>query len=295
MTNWNGSPRTDLKLAPLAPLAANGLWGKRVAVVGGTGGLGQALAKQMAGLGATVTVVGQTFRDAGVPNLKFERADLSSMAEAVRIGKLLPADLDVVVLTTGIIAAPKREETPEGLERDLAVSYLSRLALLRELAPRLKAGTRIFVMGMPGSGTKGDFGDLNAERAYESMAVHLNTVAGNEALVLEGQRRWPSLAFFGLNPGLIKTNIRANVLGGAGSLKQRLAESMIGLFTISAEKYAKRLVPAVFAPELERHAPVFFNQKAEAITGTDGLTGEHARAFVAASEVLLDRALSRRV
>lgn len=44
--------------------------------------------------------------------------------------------LDPVVLTTGIMAGPKREVTAEGLERDVAISYLSRVAVLREIAPR---------------------------------------------------------------------------------------------------------------------------------------------------------------
>jgi hypothetical protein len=49
-----------------------------------------------------------------------------------------PAEtLDLVIFTTGIFAAPRRQETAEGIERDMAVSYLSRLVLVREIAPRL--------------------------------------------------------------------------------------------------------------------------------------------------------------
>jgi hypothetical protein len=43
------------------------------------------------------------------------------MAEAVRLGRELPAETyDVVLFTTGIIAARTREETPEQIERDMA-------------------------------------------------------------------------------------------------------------------------------------------------------------------------------
>jgi hypothetical protein len=63
-------------------------------------------------------------------------ADLSSMSEAVRVGRELPAEsFDVVLFTTGIIAAKTREETPEHVERDVAISYLSRLAVLQGLSP----------------------------------------------------------------------------------------------------------------------------------------------------------------
>jgi NAD(P)-dependent dehydrogenase (short-subunit alcohol dehydrogenase family) len=224
------------------------LAGRRVAVVGGTDGLGRAIARVLARRGAEVTVVGRTFRDEGVANVSFVRADLSSMKEARRVARELPAErFDLVLFTTGILAAPTRETTREGIERDMAVSYLSRLAMLRELAPRLGSARtegatkpRVFVMGFPGTGQLGEpVDDLNAERSYDAMKVHMNTVAGNEMLVLDGAWRYPALGVFGLNPGLIRTNIRANYLG-EGSLKHRLTEWMIGLFTRPTRSGSRR-------------------------------------------------------
>ncbi len=277
------------------PIASLDLTGKRIVVVGGTGGLGRAISQLAATRGARVTVVGQTFRDAGVHGIEFEQADLSKMREASRIGSTLSVDdLDVLVLTTGIIAGPTREVTDEGLERDMAVSYLSRLALLRALAPRLRSGAhrvRVFVMGFPGTGQTGVLGDLNAERAYKSMEVHMNTVAGNEALVLDSVARYPDVSFFGLNPGLIKTNIRANALGGTGTYRQKAVEAVLGLFTPSPETYAERIVPLLFAPELEGRSGAMFDQKAEAILPSPTLTPTHVAAFVMESEALLARAM----
>jgi NAD(P)-dependent dehydrogenase (short-subunit alcohol dehydrogenase family) len=43
--------------------------GRQVAIVGGTGGIGRALSRHLAALGANVIVVGQTFRDAGTLTL----------------------------------------------------------------------------------------------------------------------------------------------------------------------------------------------------------------------------------
>jgi NAD(P)-dependent dehydrogenase (short-subunit alcohol dehydrogenase family) len=278
------------------------LSGKKVAVIGGTGGLGRSLSRVMASRGAQVTVVGQTFRDQGTPGISFIKADLSLMREASRIGEELPADgLDLVVLTTGIIAAPKREETAEGIERDMAVSYLSRLALLRRLAPRLGQNrptntpkTRVFIMGFPGTGEAGKLEDLNAESSYKAMAVHMNTVAGNEMLVLDSVHRYPHLEVFGLNPGLIKTNIRDNYLG-TGSLKSRILEGIIGLVTMSAERYGEKLTPALFAPELNGRSGAMFNQKGLAILSTPALTKARVESFLEASEALVKRALEARL
>lgn len=57
--------------------------------------------------GAPVTVVGRTFRDAGVPNVGFHAAELSLMKAAAEAGRALPP-ADVVVLTMGTGPAPKR-------------------------------------------------------------------------------------------------------------------------------------------------------------------------------------------
>ena len=47
-------------------LAQNELLGKKVAVIGGTNGLGRAIAKSLASKGAEVIVIGRTFRDQGI-------------------------------------------------------------------------------------------------------------------------------------------------------------------------------------------------------------------------------------
>lgn len=281
----SGYPDQKVRLE-LAELDTLDLVDRHVLVVGGTDGLGRAIARAAAGRGASVTVVGRTFRDEGVPNLSFRKADLSSMAEAARVGTEVPADLDVVLFTTGIMAAPTRQVTDEGLERDAAVSYLSRVAVLRTLLPRLRPGARVFVMGFPGAGNLGDPADLDATGTYDAFAVHMNTVAGNEALVLDLVGR--GVRAYGLNPGLVKTNIRGNYLGD-GSLKHRLAELVIGWFTPSPERYAGTVVPLMFAPGLDAFNGVFFNQKGAAIERSDGMDDARVAAFTAAAEARVGR------
>ncbi len=177
----------------------------------------------------------------------------------------------------------------------MAISYLNRLVMLREIAPRLgnarPAGgmqPRVFIMGYPGAGQIGTLGDLNAEHSYSAMTIHMNTVAGNEMLVLDSAKRYPNATFFGLNPGLIKTNIRSNLMG-ADTLRFRLMEWMIGLFTPSPEIYAKRITPLLISPDIESHSGAMFNQKGLAIMPSPKLTDSHMKAFLAASEALASR------
>jgi NAD(P)-dependent dehydrogenase (short-subunit alcohol dehydrogenase family) len=266
MSRFSGVPNKNLIWQPV-PAESLDLSGKRVVVVGGTGGIGRALSRFMADRDAQVTIVGRTFRDVDRPGISFVQAGLELMAEAQRIGQKLSAEeLDLVVFTSGIMPGPKREETSEGIERDLAISYLSRLAMIREIGPRLGkrrmnpiSKPRVFVMGMPGTNQTGNIEDLNSEKAYSPMPTHLNTVAGNEALVLHSARRYPDINFYGLNPGLIKTNIRSNLSGGQESIRHRITEGIIGILTMSADTYAGRIVPLLFSTDIESASGAFFN------------------------------------
>ncbi|SEI22141.1 SDR family NAD(P)-dependent oxidoreductase [Tardiphaga sp. OK245] len=282
--------RTDVSNLDLA--------GLKVAVIGGTGGIGRALSHKLASRGARVTVYGQTFRDVGVTGIDFVKADLSLMSEAKRVSREMPAGtLDLVIFTTGIMAGPKRQETQEGIERDMAVSYLSRLVILREIAARLgrdrptgRMKPRVFVMGFPGTGQTGSSDDLNSDKSYSRWAAHMNTVAGNELLVLDSAKRFPGVTFFGLNPGFVKTSIRSNLFG-SNSLLLRVMEWATQFMTASPETYADRLTPLFVTPDIEGHSGAMFNNKGDAILPTPKLLNtSYADAFLRASETLVSRA-----
>ncbi|MBU2668882.1 SDR family NAD(P)-dependent oxidoreductase [Actinoplanes bogorensis] len=276
------------------PLRAGDPAGLNVAVIGGTGGIGRAISRSLAARGANVLVAGRTFRDADVPGIEFRPADLSLMREAERIAHELPAEtLDLLIFTTGILAAPKRRVTAEGIEEDTAVSYLSRLVILRAIADRLGTGRdqrpRAFVMGFPGNGQVGTLGDLNAERTYRNMAVHMNTVAGNESLALDAAKRYPRLDVFGLNPGFVKSEIRGNLFG-PGTLRHRLFEGALGLVTTSTDRYAQRITPILTSPDLATRSGAMIDRKGAVIHPTPGLTDARVAEFLNESTALIARA-----
>lgn len=266
----------------------------KVLVVGGTGGLGRAISKQLAAAGASVTVVGQTFRDEETKNIDFVPCDLSSMKSASELAKKLDvSQVDIVLFTTGIIAAPSKQITGEGLEKDMAVSYLNRLVMVRELVPRMQKtksvfGTspRVFYMAYPGDGQLGNPEDLNSEKKYAPMKAHLNTVAGNEALVYDSAKRYENAHFYGLNPGIVRTNIRDNLLG-KNSWRSSAVETLVGWFTRSPDQYAERIAPLLIAPELEQRNGGIFNNNGHALQRSKGISEDYAAAYIKASEELL--------
>lgn len=296
----NGSLRNDIRWQRIA-LSQQAFAGKRIAVIGGTNGIGRAFARELVTQGAEVTVIGRTFLDKDIAGLRFIQADLSLMKEAQRVAQELPAEtLDMMIFTTGIFAGKQRLESPDGIEMDLTVSYLSRFVIVRETAARLGrnrvaagAKPRVFIMGYPGANQKGDLDDFNSENRYSLTAAHANTIVGNEALVLDSANRYRDVNFYGLNPGLMKSNIRAGVLG-EGTLGQKLMELLIGSLFQSVEEYSKKMLPLFVSPDIENSSGVMFNRHGDAIhASTDLMNGAILQKVIQKSEALVRKALGQ--
>lgn len=272
-------------------------------VIGGTGGLGRQIARNLASDGSQVTVVGQTFRDEGISNLSFIKSDLSSIRTAQELGtQLAQNQFDVVLFTTGIIASRERQETPEGFERDLAVSYLNRLAIIDSLfsdkssffsnaAKSELAKPRVFVMGFPGNNQSGNLSDINQEKSYGVMGAHSNTVAGNEALVHYFAKKEPRVDIFGLNPGIVKTDIRKNLWGDSGIMKYvgGVMEFFIGFFNETPEQYASRITPLLYKPGIKSGS--LFNNKGDVIPASKEFDFDYSLKWIEASRALIKEKL----
>lgn len=275
--------------------------GLRVAIFGGTGGLGRAIAQSLLHKGAQVTVIGRSLKDPPHPLRSFVQADLSSLISSRQVARDLPPEsFDAVLLTHGIFAGPTREVTSEGIEKDLATSAMSRWVIAQELAPRLGRGSgrsgrqkpRLFVWGYPGGERALDFTDVQSTRDYRWQTAHSNTVVFNEALVRETAARFPEINVFGMNPGIIKTNIMAGVLGGS-SVALRAQKTLIGLLFQSAETYAEKVVPLIIHPALDNRSGGLFNRHAQPIEPNPWLVaGDHNARVVETADALASAVLT---
>jgi NAD(P)-dependent dehydrogenase (short-subunit alcohol dehydrogenase family) len=152
-------PSSDLSEEEIAALAST-----NALVVGGTGGIGKALTDQLARRGAKVTIVGRKAPEGLPENVKFVSADFNSVKVARETARGLKDEVfDLIVFTTGIFPG-ELVRTSEGLERDLAVSYLSRYVIMQEFLAnglatvKLPSGKRprVFIMGFPGAKNEGN-------------------------------------------------------------------------------------------------------------------------------------------
>ncbi|KAJ3333976.1 hypothetical protein HDU76_000108 [Blyttiomyces sp. JEL0837] len=300
-----GTLRSDLPTSwANRPVANDALTSTRALVVGGTGGIGQAMARLLAQRGAEVTVIGRTFRDENhIPRINFIKADLSELDEAQRVAKqVVPETLDLVIFTQGIFVGSERKTNSKGIELDLATSYLSRLVMLREMAPKLGKSRpstkktnhkpRVFIMGFPGSGVKvPTLDDFNQDRSYSGITTHMNGVVGNEALVLDSQTRYKNINVYGLNPGIMSSNIMTEMLGGEKSWLLWIQRGIIGMIFPSVEQYAERILPLLVADEIEEESGACFGRMGDAIHHNPWLEleGNVERVMQASEKVMAER------
>jgi NAD(P)-dependent dehydrogenase (short-subunit alcohol dehydrogenase family) len=218
----------DMKLET-APVA-NDL--QRVALVtGGTGGIGAAVAERLAAEGDRIIIVGRDL-DKGATMLarlrkqgpdadhRFLPADLSLLADTSRVAgevAALAPRLDAAVFCAGILSTIP-EWTTEGLERTLALNYLSRFLMVRRLLPHLQQSTsgRIILVANAGMYPDAlDFDDLQHRRGKRGLKVSGRTQFANDLLAVElaDRLRGTGIAATCVFPGFVRTRIFDNAHG----------------------------------------------------------------------------------
>ncbi|WP_324192687.1 SDR family NAD(P)-dependent oxidoreductase [Nocardia transvalensis] len=134
---------------------------KHAVVTGATNGIGEAIARRLAGPGRTVTLVGRSdsrLREAreriaaAVPgaDLVLERADLAELDQVRGLAERLSAGPppDVVVSNAAVVA-PVDRMTSAGLPRMLTINYLAPYLLLRTLSTTVQHSRLIIIASDP--------------------------------------------------------------------------------------------------------------------------------------------------
>lgn len=189
----------------------------------------------------------------------------------------------------------------------MAISTLSRHVILKQYFNRFGGGdstpsstsssssstlniprTKVFVMGFPGSDQTPPYDDLNSEKKkYSPFSTHSLTVGGNEVLVHYYAKLGYSI--YGLNPGLVKTNIRGNYY--TTSFGKSMVETLIGMFTPTSDQYATSIVPVLFATDIEKYKGSHYNQKGDAILPSTKMNDDaYVTGYFNAMDALMQRA-----
>lgn len=169
---------------------------KTAIVTGGTGAIGQAIARQLAEKGYRVTITARNeqkaqstvsgiIRATGNQNVSYLLADLSRKKEIDALASNWNEPLDLLV-NNAAIAPRKREETPEGIEMQLAVNVLSYFRMIQVFTPFLKqaVGARVVNVASYWAGDL-DIDDLECRRRrYDNDMIYRQSKQADRMLTV---------------------------------------------------------------------------------------------------------------
>jgi NAD(P)-dependent dehydrogenase (short-subunit alcohol dehydrogenase family) len=262
--------------------------GKICIITGSNSGIGKETALGLANLGTTIVMVvrdqtrgesaqREIIRKTGNNSVDLMICDLSSMDSIRRFAKEFKkrfVRLDVLVNNAGALFS-KREVTPEGFERTLAVNYLGPFMLVHELLVLLERSAPSRIINVSSGLAKNgqvDIDDLQSEknyvgtRAYSSMRapVYSNTKLMLMMFTYELARRLKGSGVTAnvLMPGFVATNLGKS----SGSLSSSIMFKMVRPMQINARKGAETSIYLASSDKVKDVSGKCFAKKKEVLT-----------------------------
>ncbi|KZT69126.1 NAD(P)-binding protein [Daedalea quercina L-15889] len=205
--------------------------------VGGTSGIGQALSQGLArytqgnskillcgrNRSAAEQIIASYPKSSPVSEAgshSFVESDLFEIKNVQRTTSSLLSSLpkiNFLVLSTGFMDFRWRDETAEGIDKRLALTYYARWKFIYDLLPLLRkakdAGEEARVMSIlgPGSGWKVDMDDLGLKRRYNPLKALTSAATYNDLMIESFAELEPRASFIHAFPGLVRTPLMGSV------------------------------------------------------------------------------------
>jgi NAD(P)-dependent dehydrogenase (short-subunit alcohol dehydrogenase family) len=244
--------------------------GKVAVVTGATSGIGRATAKGLAGLGASLMLVGRSddrlaevtediVRSTGRSPMVMN-ADLSSMAEVRRLAaniiERVPR-LDVLINNAGTIVG-RRRLTSEAMEYTFALDHLSPFLLTNLLLDRLRSSAPSRIVTVSSEAHffgRMHFDDLMLEKGYAPFKAYGQAKLANVLFTYELARRLKGAGVTAncLNPGGVRTRF-----GNEASGLLRIGLVAMRPFELSAERGARTSIYLASSPEVADKTGLYF-------------------------------------
>ena len=233
--------------------------GKVCVVTGATSGIGKAAATALAGLGATVVLVGRDrgrteaaaaeIRSESAPPPRAEIADLASMEQVRGLAERLAGleRIDVLINNAGLVLRERRI-TPDGCEHVFALNHLAPFLLTNLLLPKLTASVPARVVTVTSdahSAARLDLSDPNLERGWDSWRSYANSKLANILFTRELARRLDGTGVTAncAHPGVVRTGF-----GRQASPLLKLGITIGRPFMLSPDRGADTIVYLASSP-----------------------------------------------
>ncbi len=197
--------------------------GKKIAVTGSTGGIGQELCRYLAALGADLLLLNRsqarseeqrTALQAQFPNVKVEilSVDLENLSSVkIATDQLKQIPIDVFIHNAGAYSIP-RKICETGYDNVFQINFASPYYMIRELLPQLSSrGGRVIAVGsIAHNYSKIDAQDVDFSTYRAASKVYGNAKRHLMYGLLELFREEPSARLAIVHPGITFTNITAH-------------------------------------------------------------------------------------
>jgi NAD(P)-dependent dehydrogenase (short-subunit alcohol dehydrogenase family) len=279
--------------------------GRTAVVTGGTDGIGAATARALRDEGARVLVVGRSAAKAaalaaeparGGGSIATVVADLGLTTEVRRaVGEVAArlGPIDHLVHSVGVLLT-RAAHTAEGVEQDLAVSYLSRFLFLEEAARLglLAPATRMVNIAASARRVpfyvRLEFDDLSVVRRRTGMAGHGQAQLANDLLTARAPERY-GITAIGYGPGAVDTAIRREV----PALARAVLRPLYSRATRRPSEVAAQLLDLLADPGLTPGAAVFADRSGTFPAAAYVADRRRQDALLAVSERLVADATAR--
>jgi NAD(P)-dependent dehydrogenase (short-subunit alcohol dehydrogenase family) len=245
--------------------------GKVVVLTGGTSGIGQVAAVELARQGARIVLIARDRArvaqalaaiNAAGPAIAHRAvyADLADIAQTRRVAaEIMAAEprIDVLINNAGALFN-RRQLSPDGLEMTFAINHMAYFVLTEALMPTLQRSGPARIVNTASAahrGAKLDFDDLQSERAYSGFQVYGRSKLCNILFTRELARRLQSsgVTANSLHPGFVATRFG----GRSGGLLQAVLP-IAKLGAISPVKGAETIVYLASSPEVASVSGLYF-------------------------------------
>jgi len=296
------------------PMNTYTLQGKSALVTGGSGGIGEVTARELARLGADVTIIGRSSERSqaavdriqqalaasngqtpgSISSITADLSDLNQVQRAAQEYRLRNDRLDVLVNNAGGFFW-KRQDTVDGYELTFALNHLNYFLLTRELLPLLESsadGQHSRVVNVSSDAHQSgrmDFDNLQFERGYNGWLAYSNSKLANVLFTFELARRLQGSPVTAnvLHPGFVRTNFAKN-----NGLLFRLAKPIADLAAIPVDEGAQTSIYLASSPDVEGVSGEYFVKSQPIRAAAQAYDGASARRLWEISEEMVERIAS---